>query len=262
MSYILSYHAETETRFIGATRNAEKRTNQRFFGVELEIDGLNGDRYNLARRLMTDKKIKKAFNCHNDGSLENGIELVSQPISYHAHLHQIDYRQIIEIANEEGFEQRTKNGGMHIHVSRMSFGNTIEERKRNIGKVIYIYEKFEELFFRFTRRTKEKYDYWSTGFDNISFKNFNQAYEHVWSRDRRSAINMRTDNYNTIEFRIFNSAESEQQVLAAIALIDCLCEYAMSINHEYDVTLEGLFKKLRKRGGELKAELIERGIFI
>lgn len=96
-----------------------------YMGIELEIDDAGedeeyaGEIYNTAN-LTTDHLYLK-----HDGSLYNGFELVSHPMTIEYHKNKMPWSSILSRAIHMGYRShQTDNCGLHIHINRSAFGDT------------------------------------------------------------------------------------------------------------------------------------------
>ena len=112
---IQDYYYKPEPTFYG--------NGPRFFGVELEIDG-GGENSLHARRLLrlANDGMERIY-CKHDGSLDEGFEIVTHPMSLDYQLHQMPWMQLCKEAVTMGYtSHQAGTCGLHIHVSRLAFG--------------------------------------------------------------------------------------------------------------------------------------------
>ena len=107
---------------------------QPHYGVELEID--SGGEYDSSAEDFG--KIANKNNTHlyfkHDGSLEDGLEIVSHPATLDYHLHNIPWKEIMKRARELKYLSHTaQTCGLHIHINRAALGETVEEQENTIG---------------------------------------------------------------------------------------------------------------------------------
>ena len=95
-----------------------------------------------------------------DGSLDNGVEFVTHPITYKAwretYLDKFN-KDIIQKA-KSNIKNRPVNAGIHIHVTRECLGKTNTEKDLNIKKICYLLSKAEnyKLLTKFAQRNDER----------------------------------------------------------------------------------------------------------
>src|SRR5699024_10277492 len=90
-----------------------KPSDDRYFGVELELD--NGDAYSFSEDIneYTDPRLYLM----EDGLLDGGVEVVSQPMSLTEHLTNGMWEDVRENALNNGLlSHDTRTCGLHIHV--------------------------------------------------------------------------------------------------------------------------------------------------
>ena len=91
----------------------------RFFGVELEIDGAGEYGSNARKLLKIANDGEERIYCKHDGSLDDGFEIVTHPMSLDYHLHQMPWAPLCHAAVEMGYRSHQSGScGLHIHVSR------------------------------------------------------------------------------------------------------------------------------------------------
>lgn len=134
----------------------------RFFGIELELDygGECGD--NAQEILSIGNHPNEHIYCKHDGSLDDGFEIVSHPMSYAYHLEEMPWKSVLQIAVEIGYRShKTRTCGLHIHVSRSAFGEAEAQQDDAIARVLYFFEKHWEELLKFSRRTQDQLDRWA-----------------------------------------------------------------------------------------------------
>ncbi len=133
-----------------------------FFGVELEID--DGGRDSENAEILTDLANRACNHIYikTDGSLDDGLEIVTYPMTLDYHLHDMPWRQVMQKALELGYySHKTGTCGLHVHVNRSFFGDTVEEQEEAISRVLYFVEHHWEELLRFSRRTEQQLKRWA-----------------------------------------------------------------------------------------------------
>ena len=91
---------------------------QRYFGVELEIDGAGKDSDNADEILAVANKDEEHIYIKGDGSLDDGLEIVTHPMSLEYHKNYC-WNDILNKAVSLGYRShQTSTCGLHIHVNR------------------------------------------------------------------------------------------------------------------------------------------------
>lgn len=127
----------------------------RFFGVELEIDGAGEDNDNAAEILHIANAEQPLAYCKHDGSLDEGFEIVTHPMTLDFHLHGMPWERIVEEAKKLWYtSHQAGTCGLHVHVNRTAFGNTESSQDAAIARVLFFVEKFWDELPKFSRRTQ------------------------------------------------------------------------------------------------------------
>lgn len=95
----------------------------RHFGVELEID--EGGTVNSNAQKLLDIANANAENLYikTDGSLDEGLELVTHPMTLEYHLNEMPWEQVLCKAQRMGYLSHAAGTcGLHVHISRLAFG--------------------------------------------------------------------------------------------------------------------------------------------
>lgn len=115
----------------------------RWFGVELEIDGAGEDPDNAGELLaIANSNGLENLYIKYDGSLDDGLELVTHPMSLDYHLHEMPWADILRRAAALGYtSHQARICGLHIHVSRAALGDTEAAQDAVIARILYFFEK-------------------------------------------------------------------------------------------------------------------------
>lgn len=208
---ISDYSYKPDPEFYGNTDN------NRFFGVELEVDK-GCDCHDTAREIINNNE---EIYCKHDGSLKDGFEIVSHPCTLDYHLNSLDWKKIMDTCLENGFQSHNaKTCGLHVHISRKAFGNNSTEQELNIAKLIYLFEKFWPQIKTFSRRTEEQINNWA---QNYGLTTINEAItESKNKRGRYYAVNL--TNTHTIEIRIFRGTLKYNTFAATLQFCNLLMD--------------------------------------
>lgn len=128
-------------------------TSERFFGVELEVD--DGGKDNDNARTLKDiaNRSKEHLYIKSDGSLEDGFELVTHPMSLVYHQEEMPWEILLSEAVSMGYRShQTSTCGLHIHVNRNAFGDNQAEQEEVISRILFFVEKHWNELFTFSRR--------------------------------------------------------------------------------------------------------------
>lgn len=225
-----------------------------FFGIELELDCGGEDSSNAQKLLDHINQDNDYIYAKHDGSLSNGFELVSHPMSLDYHLNEVDYSGLFEKAVSMGYRShQTQTCGLHIHVNRSAFGNTYEEQEEVIARIVFFVESNWNELLKFSRRTEQAMNRWASRY-GIS-ENTQETYQKAKSKHlgRYTAVNIETGQ-PTLELRLFRGTLRYQTFIATLELVDEICQVCKYLNDE---ELEGLSWSSFVLGIKDKPELIE-----
>ena len=243
MIHNYSYKPEPE---IGYKNDRESREHLTF-GVELECEPRNDggnvrmDAYALSDRI--DEIPGGRTYCKSDGSLSNGVEIVSHPGTLAHHMYVMHWRQIQRTCEKAGFRSHdAANSGLHVHVGRAQLGRTDAERDETIRKVQVLFALYTAELTRFSRRRRSCLEQWapidSLGVTPDDIRHASSGAQLAsWAsacvpayrsnhNDRYTAVNV--TNSATVEIRIFRGTLKRDTLIAAIQLVSNVFEYAMA----------------------------------
>jgi len=195
-------------------------------GIELEVEAPSFFYNDDKSRTCSD--VLKAFGTEDandlliferDGSLINGIEMITRPMSF-------DYFK----ENRDGFDRALRafqknrcrshqpgTCGLHVHVGRKAFGNNETTRNQNITKLLLITELFWDDLVKLSRRSGSTMEQWSKKYDQKDVDELGAiAYNYADRYGRYQAINI--TNRNTVEFRFFRGTLNKDTFNASVHL--------------------------------------------
>lgn len=200
-----------------------------FFGVELELDK-GGEDDDKAEEILSCTDSDHLYIKH-DGSLDDGMELVSHPMTLEYHQNSMPWKNIVETAVDLGYRShQTGTCGLHVHVNRKAFGCDRSEQDEVISRILYIVERFWQEMLRFSRRTEYQINRWAARYGMKD--NPKQVMDNAkkGNKGRYACINL--CNYNTIEFRIFRGTLKYNTLIATLQMVEHICETAMELTDE------------------------------
>jgi hypothetical protein len=208
---INDYSYKPDPEFYGSTEN------NRFFGVELEVDKGNYCQ-NTAETITSNNE---EIYCKLDGSLDDGFEIVSHPCTLDYHLNSLKWENIMRTCLNNDFESHNAGTcGLHVHISREAFGNNSTEQELNIAKLIYLFEKFWSQIKTFSRRTGEQINNWAK---NYGLTTIDEAIaESKNKKGRYYAVNL--NNAHTVEIRIFRGTLKYNTFAATLQFLNLLLD--------------------------------------
>ena len=203
---------------------------KRYFGVELEIDQAGKDSDNADELLAIGNRDADCIYIKGDGSLDDGMEIVTHPMSLEYHK-QFQWDEIMKKAIYLGYRShQTSTCGLHIHVNRNCLGESREEQDETISKILYFVEHHWNELLKFSRRSEYAMNRWASryGFEKTGREILDKAKKG--GNGRYAAVNLM--NYSTIEFRLFRGTLKYNTLIAALELVNAICDLAISLTDE------------------------------
>ncbi|WP_165249335.1 amidoligase family protein [Adlercreutzia sp. ZJ141] len=221
-----SYSFKPEPKF---HRLPGEDDNSLVFGIELEMDGNDPE---AAIKRITSKVGEDWLYFKHDGSLNEGAELVTHPISPAYILSdegRAMWRYICESAKAEGMRSHDVGTcGLHVHINRDFFGSSGAKRDIAEYKLLTIMDRFFEPMVIFSRRRPEQIGHWAQRLslpktaDN--WLTSARSASRISKGTRYYALN--TTNRYTMEFRIFRGTLRFETLMATFQLLAGLCDFA------------------------------------
>ena len=202
----------------------------RYFGVELEIDGAGKDSDNADELLAVGNRNDEFIYIKSDGSLDDGMEIVSHPASLDYHK-QYQWDEIMKKAISLGYRShQTSTCGLHVHVNRDCLGDSREEQDEVISRILYFVEHHWNELLKFSRRSEYAMNRWASryGYENSARAILDKAKKG--NNGRYAAVNLM--NYSTIEFRLFRGTLKLNTFMATLELIDAIIDVALNYSED------------------------------
>lgn len=206
---IHDYYYKTEPIFYGV--------GPRYMGVELEID-MAGESNASAREILSlANRNDSHIYCKHDGSLEEGFEIVTHPMSLEYQQKEMPWADILKKAMQLGYQSHlARTCGFHVHVSRDAFGQTETEQDAVIARILYFFKVHWNELLRFSRRTQRQLERWANryGYKEQPRDILDHA-KKGYGAGRYTCVNL--TNQDTVEFRIFRGDDQKQHLDRHIA---------------------------------------------
>lgn len=201
----------------------------RFFGVELEIDE-GGEYDSHAEEVMFIANEGSAnVYCKHDGSLNDGFEIVSHPMTMAYHMCKMPWEDVLDKARSMGYiSHQAHTCGLHVHVNRTAFGDSEEAQDAAIARILFFVERNWNELLTFSRRTQRQLERWAARYgykDNPA-----EILEHAKKgrADRYTCVNI--TNEDTIEFRIFRGTLKYNTLIATLQMVNRICDLAIFLS--------------------------------
>ena len=233
----------------------------RHFGVELEID--EGGTVNSNAQKLLDIANANAENLYikTDGSLDEGLELVTHPMTLEYHLNEMPWEQVLCKAQRMGYlSHAASTCGLHVHISRLAFGCTYEQQEAAIARLLYFVEKFWAELLRFSRRTQSQMNRWAARYGIRLTPSEQMSHAKNSCAGRYTAVNL--TNSDTVEIRMFRGTLKLNTLKATLQMVNHLVEVAVSLS-DYQVQDMSWFDFLDEiKEPELIQYLKERRLYV
>jgi len=223
-SAIKSYNYKPEPIFYGS--------GSLYFGVEIEVDKGGEDNQNAKEILDIANEDGEKLYAKHDGSILDGFELVSHPMSPDYHKNEMRWQEVFEKAIEMGYRShQTKTCGLHIHINRSFFGAAHETQEDGISRIVYFVEKHWAELLRFSRRTEEAVTRWANRYG--IYTTAKDTYKNAKDKFSGRYVAVNLENYHTIEIRIFRGTLNFRTFIATLQLIEEICKLASYFDDKY-----------------------------
>lgn len=187
-------------------------------GVELEVDGDDYEaRDDLAYALS---EISGLHYCKDDGSLDNGVEIVTMPCSLEYHKEKFPWRDIMSTALDYGFlSDKAGTCGLHVHVDKSYFETDYCNYADAAVAFMYLFNKFRDKFIKFSRRFESQLSWGKIR--EVDIYDTHSSYDQL-TEDRYNAINVL--NKHTLEFRLWKGTLNYKTFIATLEMTQNLCD--------------------------------------
>lgn len=223
-SNIHEYSYKPDAKFYGESYD------NRFFGIELEIDGVEDDDDrdgDAAVLLGIANENAEHIYIKNDGSLNEGMEIVSHPMTLDYHK-AFCWEEITRKAVRLGYRShQVSTCGLHVHVNRNSLADNRDAQDVIISRILYFVEMHWNEIFKFSRRSEASINRWASrhGYEPTPEALMNKAKKNC---NRYQAVNL--CNFYTIEFRIFKGTLKYNTLIATLEFVNAICEKAVELS--------------------------------
>lgn len=210
---IHQYSYKPLLNFLCTKKDKPKRL---FMGVELEVELLRPfyTKEVTEEILNNFSKDERLFYLKEDGSLNNGFEVVTHPCTLYYHKENFPWENLLFTLRKNTKSHNTTTCGLHIHVSKNYFKLT---ELIKLGLFVYKWRRNIEIF---SRRVLNSYccnkDI-KTGKKSLPF-----------SKERYEAVNYK--NTTTIEFRMFKGTLRFDTLIATLEFVHSLSHFVKTVS--------------------------------
>lgn len=205
-------------------------------GAEIEVGGNN----NISSDNDKNSTVKKCIQIINgsDSDEENliysthdstvQIEFDTMPCSLEFHKNKMNYREMFEYLDKEGYKGHDcETAGLHIHANRSYLGKSRISQELVISKILYILEKFNDEICVIARRDN---DYSEFAGEKQNEDSIVELYGKYKDKGKRAALNLQ--HKDTIEFRMFKSTLKYETFILTLEFVKDIIDYAKSVDIE------------------------------
>lgn len=205
-------------------------------GAEIEVGGNN----NISSDNDKNSTVKKCIQIMNesDSDEENliysthdstvQIEFDTMPCSLKFHKNKMNYREMFEYLDKEGYKGHDcETAGLHIHANRSYLGKSRISQELVISKILYILEKFNDEICVIARRDN---DYSEFAGEKQNEDSIVELYGKYKDKGKRAALNLQ--HKDTIEFRMFKSTLKYETFILTLEFVKDIIDYAKSVDIE------------------------------
>ena len=239
--YPNNYHSGHHAGFKAKKYRLKDERPYLYYGIEIEVELPSSiDRERFAEHICL--AAKGIFVAERDGSLSNGVEFISRPISYLAWKSQEIQDILKEVFNQFAafgvYAVNQKRSGMHVHMSKMFFqkskAKTVQQQKEDMA---WIFEFYDREIAVLSRRQLNQYCRSRRMVTEnqmkdmrIMSKNYSILIEKegpvVSHGSGDTHHHMVSETRQTLEVRTFSTPKTLLHVMAAIEICRNLAHYA------------------------------------
>lgn len=211
------------------TSKDETKAND-FTGIEYETElSSNTDQEVIDLAYAGTEKTSDFVYAKTDGSLDNGVEFVTHPITLKAwldtYLDRFD-KELLEPIKKIGIKSTPVNAGIHIHLNRKCLGSNVETRQKVIDRICYLLstQSNYSLLTTFCKRYSNKINRWASSYTITNTDIEVPIRDSIYlSHDRYKVVNL--CNSDTIEFRCFASTDKIKDIKAFLIFVYNVVDY-------------------------------------
>ena len=199
--------AEYNTRIDASVKLGDGK---RYFGVELETEVKSGKEKDIGAHLLRiDELMGDNVIMKRDGSLRNGIEIVTRPATLEKQY--LLWNKFLTEKHEGLVSWYSDRCGMHVHVSK---DGVVEN---TIAKAVCFINSTGNKKFMYVIAGRKDNNY-----SKYKAKTIEEAAKY--NGQRHEAVNL--GNEHTIEFRLFKGTLKKESVFKNIEFCDAILEFA------------------------------------
>jgi hypothetical protein len=207
---------------------SNENENAPFFGIELEVERKNSN--GLKHKYMAGKIDHEHWYFKNDGSLTDGFEIVTHPMTFnYIQQNEKTFTDSLKLLVENGYNSYDANTcGMHIHISKNNFTTW------HLYRFLKFFVENKDFIVAISQRKMEKLKKWANIEDDNDSSLIYKAKKKDGNSQRYVAINL--NNSQTIEIRIFRGTLNINSFMKNVEFAHSLFMYT---KENKDISLDG-----------------------
>ena len=235
---IMGYNYKPRPTFFKADGEHLNEKDDLYFGIELEVEQNESD---TNKGAMAKEIEHPSYYFKNDGSLSNGFEIVTHPmtIAYiHQHKEDVFKKMLNALISNRYRSYDSDTCGMHIHLSKKSFGTW------QLYRFIKFFIDNKEFVTAISQRKIDNLNRWATIEEETTDEVIYKAKRKSGNNKRYVAVNLQNDK--TIELRLFRGTLNYLSFMKNIEFCYALFNFTRDCK---DITLES-FKEYISKSSE------------
>lgn len=223
---ILNYGYKPNPIFYATSKEVRKKKNL-YLGIELEVEhkyGRNSKGYDASQIVDKYGRSGKLFYVKSDGSLSDGMEIVTHPCTMEYHVKVFPWKHITEYLLGNGYlSHKTTTCGLHMHINRAFFDYT------GCIKVGLFFHMMRPYIKKISRRDGCGY----ANYCDMIGSDERDLLLSPYGDDRYEAVNFSANGRKTIELRMFRGTLKYETILGSIQFVDGAVKYLESVSLKY-----------------------------
>lgn len=201
--------------------NKESLQDALFMGIELEIEN---EKNNIKNGEMSEILDDSHLYFKTDGSLSDGFEIVSHPLSFEwIKENKSKFSEMLNSCKENGFRSYDSTTcGMHIHLSKKNFGAW------HLYRFLKFFQENKDFIISISQRKIDNLKRWANLEDETNDTLIYKAKRKDGNNSRYVAVNL--SNRATIELRIFRGTLNENSFFKNIEFAHSLYVFSRDFN--------------------------------
>ena len=185
------------------------------FGVELEVEYKNANEADVNGLLRTMWGDEDVTFLKSDGSLSDGVEAVSHPMTLDFARRRINHEALASLSSLGVRSWNTTTCGLHIHIGRDTFRN-----HSHLARFMILFTRSKQQIIALAGRDSSQWANFELGYGESMVK---QAAKKEFPATRYRAINLTNDD--TVEIRVFRGSLNPHTIIAHMELLSAMIEY-------------------------------------